>query len=56
MLFQETHAVNYSSTCRLKANEDNANDEIQSKDNKKTEKDSLVSRKYDTFFNFIYIF
>lgn len=55
MLFQETHAVNYSSTCRLKANEDNADGETQSKD-KKTEKDSLVSKKYYTFFNFIHIF
>lgn len=30
-----------ASTCRLKANEDNADDETQPKDNKKTEKDSL---------------
>ncbi|XP_043784948.1 eukaryotic translation initiation factor 4E type 2-like isoform X1 [Apis laboriosa] len=30
-----------ASTCRLKANEDNGDDETQSKDNQKTEKDSL---------------
>lgn len=38
--------VNDSSTCRLKANEESGDDETQSKDNQKSEKDTLVSKSY----------